>query len=475
MIAKQTSELFDCEAGSRASLTGKSAQALANKHSNYWAKQRQNLALLYRANIPESTIDAVRSELRDILDSSILIYPPTLLQLGIHPEQSFIDKKQELGIKPGAPELTENEVKFLRSMELKADMARRLDWQWRISQEHVEKTERGWYPFFVTLTVDPQIADPEEVWREGKALRKYIRDLCKVVTDELGHPEARKKTKFYDYRPESDYITYVGVVEHGASRKHHHGHFLIWMREIPNRWKQCPNQHIANPACRTRQQCLELNSYWPYSQLQVKSKYFRSLGDVWEREGFAIPLVNGKPQKIAPANIAGAYLCKYITKDFKQWKHRIKATRNLGKANLRNWIKAQTPEVIEALTWRPQQSNLAHIVTKTHTVPLGLIRSEAKRRNFLINFSRKQLVFRDLLVSNTGIYSKMLRSVRLGIRPDRMHSMEFYDWVGKFLSADKGYCEERLKEAHSLLSIAFPREWRSYDHVKIGANNIGHS
>lgn len=252
------------------------------KTEQHWATMRQNMALLYRAKCPDSTIDAVRAELIDNLDSLILSYPPTLEALGLNENQSYVERKETLGVRSFKTIMFDEEKKFVESLVEKAHISRRLEWQWRVSQEHEEKQQLGWYPFFITLTVDPKIADPEQIWREGKELRLFIRSLCKEVTDVLGHPEARKKTKRFDYRPESDYITYMGVVEHGKSREHHHGHFMVWMRDIPDSWKQCPNRGLVNPRNRTRNNCKPITTHWKWSADGLsKANYFRSIGDIW--------------------------------------------------------------------------------------------------------------------------------------------------------------------------------------------------
>ena len=152
-------------------------QSEARKSFNYWAQMRQNMALMYRAGVPESTRDAVRSELEHILDSSILIYPQTLLALGIHDGLTYAESKEVLGVKQTRQQLTENQEKFLDAMADKAVIARKMDWQWRVAQEHEDKTAQGWYPFFITLTVDPKVADPKDVWQDSKPLRQYIRSL----------------------------------------------------------------------------------------------------------------------------------------------------------------------------------------------------------------------------------------------------------------------------------------------------------
>ena len=424
---------------------------------NYWATARQNLALLHRAKTPESTIDNVRQEYADILESSILNYPPTLKLLGLEPEFSFLEKKAALGIAGMQPEYTDNQRKLLKRLKDSQDETRKANWKWRISQEIEEKQRLGWYPFFVTLTVNPDWTDPERLWKEGREFRKYIRRLSKVVTKELGHPPAHKKP----YRPESDYITYVGVIEHGKSREHHHAHFLIWLREIPSKWKTCPNKYIRNPANRQNRECISMRTYWKWSLPGLsKAYYFRTKGDRWHALGHCIPIdpKTQKPVYIAGARQSGAYVTKYIQKDHKQWKHRVKATRNLGMKTLKETISKLQIQIVEALSWRPHNYSQHHLANMTHSVPLGLVRLVAKQVHWQKKLEQESLDFQSVMINNSGTFTKMLRSSLRGQRPDRMCSKEFYDWVCQFLPVQRGYCEKRHLVSNQRLGIAFPRQ-----------------
>ena len=283
-IDKSTGEILSID---------KLVQAFSNKSEKFWATMRSNLQLLHRSDaVDELAIDLVREELADILDSGILSYPHTLEQHGIKPDMSFDDRKKALGI--ASIPLTRNwlESKFLEDMANKADLIRKTNWSWRIGQEALEKQAMKWHPFFITLTVDPMKTDPKKLWTEGREFRKYIRRLVNVVCKELGHPPAHKKP----YRPESDYVTYAGVIEHGKSREHHHGHFIVWLRAVPSEWRICPNRGIRNPANRTKNECLPMRTLWPWSLPGLsKALYFRSVGDVWEQSyNFMLPIKDGQ-------------------------------------------------------------------------------------------------------------------------------------------------------------------------------------
>ena len=443
----------------------------ANKNFDFWASMRTNLSLISRSEkVHESVIDVVIEELRSILDSGILSYPNTLQQLGIEQNQPLEERKKNLAIESCIPEHSENEKKFLRNMAHKADNMRKSNWSWRIGQEAMEKHALGWYPFFVTLTIDPMKTDPKQLWVEGREFRKYIRRLVNIVCKELKHKPAHHKP----YRPESDYVTYAGVIEHGKSREHHHGHFIIWMRSIPASWRTCPNMGIRNPANRTKNECLPMRTLWPWSLPGLSpALYFRSVGDIWEKSHhFVLPLKDGKPMKVSTPKAAGHYITKYLAKEHREWHHRMKATRNLGMKKLRLTIQKLQLDQVEALAWRAPNSELNHSLMMTHNIPLGLVRSLAKRQVFLIKYMHNQLDLTELLQSNSQIFTRMLMSVRSGIRPDRMDSCQFYDWVSQLLPAQKGYCEKRQLSAHLELGKYFPHIAKRVKSVKQGANDI---
>lgn len=477
-VDPETGEILDYEHAL------KRDQVLANKHAKYWAQMRTNLALLERAErIDEKQIARLRAELRDILDLGILSYPPTLKIAGIDPDMSLSEKKLALDVTPFAFH-NDDEKRFLKDMSYKADLTRKANWSWRIGQEAAEKNEEQWHPFFVTLTVDPKktgegkkYESPKELWQKGREFRLYIRKLAELVCKELRHPPPRKPP----YAPESDYVTYAGVIEHGKSREHHHAHIVVWLRAIPSAWRICPNAGIKNPAARTRNECVPMSALWEWSSNDPKTGrslspalYFRSIGDVWSiKYEFCLPLKNGKPMKVSVPRTAGAYITKYLSKEHQEWHHRMKATRNLGMGRLKNLLRIADKSVVEALSWRPIKSSTNFSAMQTHSIPSGLLRSEAKRQNYLNRWRLNQLDLTTLLQSNCETFKSMLESVRAGARPDRMASSDFYDWVGQFLPVPNGYSEVRLLAAHTFVGSVFPREKKVVgNHVSIGANRL---
>ncbi len=450
-------------------------ESLANRSSKYWASMRSTINLMEKSdNHLHQQIGFIQQELSDILDSGIITYPHTLKQIGIKPETTYQEKRDILNLKSFEPNHSENEITFVKDMAYKAQNIRKSNWAWRIGQEAEENQKLGWYPFFITLTIDPiLVEDPKKLWTDGREFRKYIRTLANIVCKEMGHNPSHKPP----YRPESDYIKYAAVIEHGKSREHHHCHAIIWLRQIPLKWKTCPNAGIRNPEHRNKNECLPMRTLWKWSQPQLSpALYFRSVGDIWEsKHNFTLPLKEGKPMKVSTPRTAGAYITKYLSKEHKEWHHRMKATRNLGMNKLIGVIATMSPTVVEALTWRAISSNLNCSLIRTTSVPQGLMRSIAKRQHYLTKFRRGQLELTEVLQSNFGLFTRMLKSVQSGMRPERMDSSAFFDWVGGLLPVQKGYSKERQIAANCALAISFPMEQKITKHIKIGANERGYT
>ena len=450
--------------------TGELIEVSAGRCASYWGKMRSYLNLMHRSKkIDDFTIDLVRSELSDILDSGILIYPQTLKALGVNENQAYADARLELGIPPFNGLYSEDQHKFLNYMKELADKARKGNWAWRIGEEADYLDKMGWYPFFVTLTVDPLKTDPETLWREGREFRKYIRRLADEAAKCVGDKPPRKTNT-----PESEYVRYAGVIEHGSSREHHHAHIMVWIRDIPPDWKLCPNRFVRNPARRVMNECKQMRTKWPWSLPGLsKALYFRTHNDVWHRKhGFVTPMKLGKPMRLATARIAGLYITKYLKKEHKEWQHRMKATRNLGLLKMRNHLKMLNLEALEALSYRPKSSEINTLLTTIHSVPIGLLRSEAKRMHFCKKYNQGQLDIQNLLTSNSGLFIKMLRSVQDGVRPDRMHSTDFFDWVSLHLPEIRGYCENTIIEEHTKIAKNWPKLTKQTI-TKIGGNDFG--
>ena len=132
------------------------------------------------------------------------------------------ERYEALGIRRGhdGSEATQLLTKMFR----KAGQDRRVnEWAWRISQEEIYMRDAGWYPFFVTLTLDPSRVEVDTFWKDSNHLKDYVRTLARISATACGHPRPYTKA---NPAPESDYFHYVAALEHGKSRKHHHVHIM---------------------------------------------------------------------------------------------------------------------------------------------------------------------------------------------------------------------------------------------------------
>lgn len=392
------------------------------------------------------------------LEQKILIYPKSM--------QSFIpeglkldERKEHLGIVTEFRDFHPNVERFEEMSKLAQAKQRQYNWTWRVGEAASQFSLMKWYPFFVTLTVDPTKVEnttgltPEEFWKKGKYYTRYKRDIADTVCRVMGHKLCR-----HSGVPESNYAQFFGVLEHGKTREHHHMHVLIWMRDIPSEWKQCPNRFIRNAKLRNRQRCLPLESLWKWaSPLNKPALYFRHQNDIWKEHGFVTPVLKtGKPLKLYPATRAGTYCAKYLGKDTKEWQHRVKATQNLGLQRLKDLLARIHGRRLEALTWRPKKYHTNIFLQTIHSVPHGLIRSIAKQIYFCRRWATNSLDFDKLMNERFEGYNAMLTSVRNGAKPHKMGSAQLYDWVSQHLPEPEGYCDKRLVNAHKCFSDYWP-------------------
>jgi len=422
----------------------------------YVSEMRSNLALMRSSKlVPAVYYRAAEQSVVSYLAERVLIYPPAMREAGLSPDMTYVERKQALGIQSSHPVHSKEELEFIQFFETSARKARRANWIWRVGSEAEDMRDRGWFPFFVTLTVDPsRVADSEAMWKDGTEFRRYIRRLAKCSARAMGMGDAIRNGA-----SDSDFVRHVGIIEHGKSSQHHHMHLLVWMRAIPPSWKVCPNKGIARPASRTINFCRQMQQFWPHSLPGLgRALFFRTEGDVWSSLGFCISIdpKTSRPRKVLPARLAGVYVSKYMEKGDRSWNHRVKATRDLGKGRLRNLLHSLTPKVVEALAWRPRNYQLNILLQTMTSVPSGLLRSMAKQVAFCQKWDARQTDLTACLQPSFAPFNAMLESVKAGLRPSRMSSEELFDWVTQFLPVPEGYCDKRLSRAHTKLRAEFP-------------------
>jgi hypothetical protein len=439
------------EAG--APLTGEFELTL--KAMKHVSEMRSNLRLLDRSDVPRILVQKAREDVTSYLARRILIYPQSMVALGLEPGMTYHERRERLKIPDVGIDMSPEEREFERWLQSSGRKQRKDAWIWRIGTEAEDMSEKGWYPFFVTLTVDPsRCADSKEMWKEGREFDKYLTRIARVSAKACGHPRA-----IQDGVSRHLFVRHVGVIEHGKSNHHHHMHLLLWMRGIPEEWKVCPNKGIADPSSRTIDFCRQLGTFWHWSLPGIGvARYFRHMGDVWSKLGFATPVRRDtrKAINILPPRAAGVYVAKYMDKEDKAWTHRVKATRDLGKGRLRNLLHSLDLKTLESLTWRPRRFPTAISMQTMQSVPSGLMRSMAKQVLFCKNWEAGNLDCQTLLQPSCDVFEMMRKSVRDGARPKRMSSQALYDWVTGHLPEPIGYCEKRLEAAYRVVSYEFP-------------------
>lgn len=442
------------------------SRSQALKTMRFAAELRSNLALMKRSKlVTNRQYSSVRSDCVHYLAHQNLIYPPSMTGAGLSPDQSYSERCQVLRL-PETREKTIEEQQFMHFLETSQRSARRSTWIWRFGEQAVDMQERGWFGFFITLTVDPlRVPDSQAMWKENREFRKYIRRIARIAAKASGHPRAIQEGASVN-----QFVRYGGVIEHGKSRHHHHMHLLLWMREVPASWKICPNRGISDPRFRINDWCKPLSTLWPHSLPGIgRAKYFRHEADVWSRLGFVLPYDPKKKRtiRINPPQKAGVYIAKYMDKEDKSWQHRIKSTRGLGLSRIKRALTEMALQKVEALTWRPRSYDLNATLPTIHCVPSVLVRSLAKQELFCRKWANNSLDYQKLLQPNTDVFSGMLKSVRDGTRPQRMRSKEFYDWVTQHLPEPAGYSESRIYRAAHSLAVDFPPD-KSLPAIHIG-------
>lgn len=425
----------------------------AKRHQKYWATLRNDFALC--AASPEVSghmLRDIKHEIDDIhkqidadysiLEYSILLYPPTLTGLGLTQEMPYQEKKDRLKVPVYKKPTDERLVKLDEWLRQSQKKSQKINWDFRAGEAARIYCDAGWYPFFVTLTVDPKRYDPIKLWNEDRAWQKYIKKLARIAAKECG--VNCKDVKNISNR---DYVAYFGNLEHGKSGNHHHMHALIWMREIPATWKRDPNWHLhAHEA--TNRRCPPLEGLWPYCSPERRPAiYFWHSECSWQKLGHKIPIdeKTGKGLVLMNPEFTAGYLSKYMSKEEKPWFHRVKATRAIGLERLTGILSERTnKELIQLARWK--SPNLSHLVVTMISVPHGLLRSLAKAELYYRTF--RKMTFKELIEPRPKCYLEMQESVKNGHVPWRMHSEAFSQWLQLVLPEEVNeYCEHTFFEA----------------------------
>ena len=260
--------------------------------------------------------------------------PPQLEALGVKKSLSRKELRKRLRTEGAGRGRTEQAASgklqnFLKDAALAARCQR---WEFRVAEEM--RANDGWYCIWASLTFDPHLWDAEDEIRHNRAFDRFALRMAESVRMALSLPQPKD-----DGPARSTYCRHVAVVEHGASRQHHHIHSLFWCRDVPVEWKVDPNVGRVTP---NASQILGCKALWQYD-IASKVEPFRFLGDRWTREGWMVPIKEGRPMVLTPPECAGAYLVKYLSKEAKEWNHRVMATRGLGMARVSRFLSSLAP------------------------------------------------------------------------------------------------------------------------------------
>ena len=413
--------------------------------------------LSYLANAAERYPPATRDALLTAMNVAVwfdeLVLPPEFVRLGVDRWDYGADELQHraTGQWPAArPKAAADELDvWLRDG---AEQQRQQNWSWRTGEEmeHLCVNDT-WWPLFVTLTVDPAEADPRAIIEDGREWAAYRQRVAEVVRQTMGVAQPQ------DGGPKrAEYMRYVGVVEHGKSREHHHIHALLWLKEIPESWKLDPNE--GRTVCNATD-IRPLKGLWPWGTV-TKASAFRYIGDPWTQIGWKMPIKEGKQTKLRPAREAGRYLMKYATKECKEWNHRIKASRGLGLTRLHRVMSRLSSRRLHAAASRVPDRVMPTM--QSSSVPCSLARREAR----LMSFSRmwETVAGRQALAAWTtsewrDAYSMMRASVQDGAAPWEMDSEHLRNWLSRTLPLDeRNASSNEVQEVWSVLAGLWPAD-----------------
>jgi hypothetical protein len=366
---------------------------------------------------------------------------------GLSKSLSYRQKREVLGLECAMPITDERILKFNEWLERTAHERRANWWTFRVGEAARYYHDKGWYPFFITLTVDPKKIDPAKLWQEDNAWKWYITKLARVAARSMGHPLQDISNR--------DYVAHYGTLEHGKSGIHHHAHILAWFRSIPEHWKLDPNRNRP-PELATIRSCRGAESLWPWSAYgQSPFMHYWHADCIWQRLGHKIPVdeKTGKGIRLIGPEYAGNYCGKYMAKEKKAWFHKPKATHGLGLERLTRHLKQMTTkELIQVARFK--EPDLSHLVKTMISVPDGLLRFEAKREIYYRTFQK--MPSSELIEQRPKPYVPMQRSVQDGANPHRMRTEEFSRWLRAVLPDEVNeYCEATCLSAYEKLATSF--------------------
>lgn len=371
---------------------------------------------------------------------------------------SYADKKRRLEIPERAITIGSNEVKTMEYMKNGSRLSRARNWQWRLKEEINEAVENKWYPLFGTYTVDPKrlpggCLTRDDLWKKTPAWDRFVKRFKTAVADECGY--GRKPAKW----PRGHtFFKYLAVIEHGKSGEHPHVHVVWLCKRIPRAWRIDPNK---NSMVRTKQDIPAASALWEHGIQRCTMGLF--IVDSWFAKNWLVPIAssNGKPRKIGDANSVAGYIAKYMTKGgTRQWNHRVKATRNLGLANLKEKLQCVASlRLLLAMSSRPEDYGVSMMIQESTSIPLGLLRGKSKlelmrRLNSMKTRRAKEFLRKTWTKPHPAFYMNMMLAARAGVKV----WTQMPEWRYKMFSLMQ---EEVKSTVHCKKSIMLLMDWLS--------------
>ena len=326
-------------------------------------------------------------------------------------------------------------------------------WRYRVTVESEEMARLGWFPLFVTLTVDQKRFRPSEVMESG-AWNRFKARIFEKVRIAGGK---RRDT------PVSQYGRYFAVIESGDSGYHHHLHAVIWVRFLPG--------DISDPTCgglyKRHVDIRPFSSFWEFGFAEVKA-IWQTGACPWRKIGWVTPTPKGRPQKVSAPGATGAYICKYLDKqkDGEEWHYRTRNTRNLGLQEIQKVTTTLSVGQLILTQFKPGYDQvLAHSIS--HRIPMTLLRQHSRRelcRRSMTSLRLRSLLAKHSIRPQVMPFVAMQESVQDGHQPWLMVSRQRYEWLLSCLDPKTTGHSDKHEILSSVLSFFAPRkEQMSYD------------
>lgn len=384
----------------------------------------------------------------------------SLEKAGLGPSVEYAARVRALGL--GQERFyDEVQTRTMRHMRDNMRAARASEWQYRLTVAIDDCISNGWFPLFGTYTVDPKklpegIPTRDDLWRETSAWNDFVYAFKREVAASLGY--GRKPA---NWPPVATWFQYMAVLEHGASTEHPHVH-VVWMcKNIPLLWKRDPNR--VGSGC-TNLDISAASALWPWGSQKRTQGVF--VTGSWFKDNWRHPVDPNtlEPIKIGTPGAMAGYVSKYMTKGERKWKHRVKATKNLGLFRIRCAMKDKANlRVLLQLARRPTDYGVAMAIQLATSAPLGLLRRLSKEQ-----LSRRLHDSSDLLAEKwicrlwtkrrRSFFTNLMSAVESGTRIWTLPTEQRYNCYTRMLEASKNTAlYKKGVDLFSFLDYAAPR------------------